>query len=57
MVIDLQDAGETLEKAVARSQIRLLGSSSKTLAAVPRLFLVGVCEERNLLVVWEDQPE
>ncbi|EJC97961.1 GTP binding protein [Fomitiporia mediterranea MF3/22] len=32
MVIDLQDADETLDKAVARSQIRLLGSSSKTLA-------------------------
>ncbi|EPQ54721.1 DUF663-domain-containing protein [Gloeophyllum trabeum ATCC 11539] len=29
MVLDLQDAGETLEDAVARSQIRLFGSSSK----------------------------
>ena len=33
MVIDLQDAGETLDNAVAKSQIRLLGSSSRTLAA------------------------
>ncbi|KAL5524491.1 BMS1 [Sanghuangporus sanghuang] len=32
MVIDLQDAHETLDTAVARSQIRLLGSSSKILA-------------------------
>ncbi|KAG6895988.1 hypothetical protein C0992_011030 [Termitomyces sp. T32_za158] len=31
MVMDLQDAGATLEDVVARSKIRLLGSSSKTL--------------------------
>ncbi|KAF9267564.1 DUF663-domain-containing protein [Marasmius fiardii PR-910] len=33
MVMDLQDAGLTLEDAVAQSHIRLLGSSSKTLGA------------------------
>lgn len=32
MVMDLQDADETLDTAVARSQIRLLGSSSKQLS-------------------------
>ena len=32
MVMDLQDVDETLEGAVARSQIRLLGSSSKSLS-------------------------
>lgn len=32
MVMDLQDVEETLDKSVARSQIRLLGSSSKMLA-------------------------
>jgi ribosome biogenesis protein BMS1 len=35
MVMDLQDARETLEDAVARSQIRLLDSSSKTLSLDP----------------------
>ena len=35
MVIDLQDVNETLENAVARSQIRLLGSSSKSLSLHP----------------------
>ncbi|KAK1230659.1 Glycoside hydrolase 2 (Mannanase, beta-galactosidase) [Marasmius sp. AFHP31] len=33
MVMDLQDAGLTLEDAVAQSQIRLFGSSSKQLGA------------------------
>ncbi|KAI5118869.1 hypothetical protein M0805_005311 [Coniferiporia weirii] len=32
MVIDLQDVGDTLDNAVAKSQIRLLGSSNKNLA-------------------------
>ncbi|THH03859.1 hypothetical protein EW145_g5948 [Phellinidium pouzarii] len=32
MVINLQDAGDTLDNAVSRSRIRLLDSSSKTLA-------------------------
>ena len=31
MVMDLQDIGSTLEDAVAKSQIRLLGTSSKNL--------------------------
>jgi ribosome biogenesis protein BMS1 len=35
MVMDLQDVSETLEDAVARSQIRLLGSSSKSLSLYP----------------------
>jgi len=35
MVMDLQDARETLETAVARSQIRLLDSSSKSLSLDP----------------------
>jgi len=35
MVMDLQDVDETLEDAVARSQIRLLGSSSKSLSLHP----------------------
>jgi len=35
MVMDLQDVDETLEGAVARSQIRLLGSSSKSLSLHP----------------------
>ncbi|KAH8114582.1 GTP binding protein [Phellopilus nigrolimitatus] len=43
MVIDLQDAGETLDNAVAKSQIRLLGSSSKALAVE-----AGVNEEDEL---------
>lgn len=33
MVMDLQDAGQTLEEAVAQSQIRLFGSSSNYLQA------------------------
>ncbi len=32
MVMDLQDASATLEDAVAQSQIRLFGSSSKHLS-------------------------
>jgi ribosome biogenesis protein BMS1 len=36
MVMDLQDVSETLEGAVARSQIRLLDSSSKSLSFDPR---------------------
>jgi ribosome biogenesis protein BMS1 len=35
MVMDLQDVSETLEDAVARSQIRLLDSSSKSLSLYP----------------------
>ncbi|TFK48648.1 DUF663-domain-containing protein [Heliocybe sulcata] len=35
MVLDLQDAGETLDDAVARSQIRLFGSSSKPITVTP----------------------
>ena len=35
MVMDLQDVSETLEDAVARSHIRLLGSSSKSLSLDP----------------------
>ncbi|KAI0317640.1 hypothetical protein OF83DRAFT_1058332 [Amylostereum chailletii] len=35
MVMDLQDVGETLEDVVARSHIRLLGSSSKSLTVDP----------------------
>ena len=35
MVMDLQDVDETLEDAVARSQIRLFGSSSKSLSLHP----------------------
>jgi len=35
MVMDLQDVSETLEGAVARSQIRLLDSSSKSLSLDP----------------------
>ncbi|CAL1713042.1 unnamed protein product [Somion occarium] len=35
MVMDLQDVGATLEDAVARSQIKLFGSSSKPLAVDP----------------------
>jgi len=35
MVMDLQDVDETLEDAVTRSQIRLLGSSSKALSLHP----------------------
>ena len=35
MVMDLQDVDGTLEDAVARSQIRLFGSSSKPLAVDP----------------------
>ena len=35
MVMDLQEVNETLEDAVARSQIRLLGSSSKSLSIHP----------------------
>jgi ribosome biogenesis protein BMS1 len=35
MVMDLQDVSETLEDAVARSQIRLLDSSSKSLSLHP----------------------
>ncbi|KAF6741440.1 GTP binding protein [Ephemerocybe angulata] len=35
MVMDLQDVNSTLEDAVARSQIRLFGSSSKTLTVEP----------------------
>jgi ribosome biogenesis protein BMS1 len=35
MVMDLQDVDETLEDAVARSQIRLLGSSCKSLSLYP----------------------
>ncbi|OCH92588.1 DUF663-domain-containing protein [Obba rivulosa] len=35
MVMDLQDVRETLEDGVARSQIKLLGSSSKPLAVDP----------------------
>lgn len=35
MVMDLQDVNETLEDAVSRSQIRLLGSSSKSLSLRP----------------------
>ena len=35
MVMDLQDVNETLEDVVARSRIRLLGSSSKNLIVDP----------------------
>ena len=35
MVMDLQDVSETLEDAVARSQIRLLDSSSRSLSLYP----------------------
>lgn len=35
MVMDLQDINETLEDAVARSQIRLFGTSSKSLSINP----------------------
>ncbi|TFK62239.1 DUF663-domain-containing protein [Pluteus cervinus] len=35
MVMDLQDVDETLDAAVARSQIKLLGSSSKALSIGP----------------------
>jgi ribosome biogenesis protein BMS1 len=35
MVMDLQEVNETLEDVVARSQIRLLGSSSKSLSIHP----------------------
>jgi len=35
MVMDLQDVNETLEDAVTRSQIRLLGSSSKSVSLYP----------------------
>ena len=35
MVMDLQDVDETLEDAVARSQIKLFGSSSRPLSADP----------------------
>src|SRR5437879_6476593 len=35
MVMDLQDVDETLEDAVARSHIRLFGSSSKSLSLHP----------------------
>ena len=35
MVLDLQDVDATLEDAVAKSQIRLFGSSSRPLAVQP----------------------
>ncbi|KZT28903.1 DUF663-domain-containing protein [Neolentinus lepideus HHB14362 ss-1] len=35
MVLDLQDAGETLDDAVAKSQIRLFGSSSRPITVTP----------------------
>lgn len=35
MVIDLQDVGSTLDRAVAESHIRLLGSSSRNLEVTP----------------------
>jgi ribosome biogenesis protein BMS1 len=47
MVMDLQDVDETLEDAVARSQIRLLGSSSKSLSLHPSASRHGVLHAKD----------
>ncbi|KAI0061608.1 DUF663-domain-containing protein [Artomyces pyxidatus] len=50
MVMDLQDVDETLEDVVARSQIRLLGSSSKSLTVDPS-------SSRTVLDIRDDEEE